>query len=182
MSRRSLTTVRRSLGWRWAALLTRTVHARTLGTIGTGTVIMRPFNLVGGDHIHIGRDCSLVDGVWLAVEDGGGPLTIGDEVSFAPGCHVHAQDPVTIGHRCVLAEGVYIGSADHDRAHRAGVTASGPVSIGDDVFLGIRSVVLGGVTIGAGATVGAHSVVTKDVPAGAVVVGAPARVIGRSER
>lgn len=141
---------------------------------------MRPFNLTGGDRIHIGRDCALVDGVWLAVEDGGGPLIIGDAVSFAPGCHVHAQDAITIGHRCVFAEGVYIGSADHDRINRTEVTPSGPISIGDDVFLGIRSVVLGGVTIGDGATVGAHSVVTRDVPDGAVVVGAPARVVRRS--
>lgn len=138
---------------------------------------MRPFNLVGADRIHIGRDCSLVDGVWLAVEEGGGPLTIGDDVSFAPGCHVHSQDPITIGDRCVLAEGVYIGSADHDRHDRAGVTPSGPVRIGAGVFLGIRSVVLGGVTIGDGATVGAHAVVTRDVAAGATVVGVPARPI-----
>ena len=86
-------------------------------------------------------------------------------------------DPVRIGDRCMLAEGVYVGSADHDKASRHLVTRSGPVSIGNDVFLGIRSVVLGGVTIGDGATVGAHSVVTRDVAAGSVVAGNPARRI-----
>ena len=139
---------------------------------------MRPFNLVGVDRIHIGRDCSLVDGVWLAVEGGGGPIRIGDGVSFAPGCHVHAQDPVTIGNRVVFAEGVYVGSSDHDRVYRDQTNPSGPVTIGNDVFIGIRAVVLGGVTIGDGATVGAHSVVTKNVAPGATVVGIPARPVG----
>lgn len=168
---------RRSLAWRWASFVTRTVHSRSLGSVGSGTVIMRPFNLVGADRIHLGRDCSLVDGVWLAVEDGGGPLTIGDRVSFAPGCHVHVMDPVSIGDGSVFAEGVYVGSADHERGDRAGVRPSGPVRIGAGVFVGIRAVILGGVSIGDGATIGAHAVVTHDVPAGATVAGVPARPI-----
>lgn len=140
---------------------------------------MRPFNLVGIDRIHIGDGCSLVDGTWLAVEAGGGPIRIGDEVSFAPGCHVHAHDPITIGDRVVFAEGVYVGSSDHDRVHRELAGPSGPVRIGNDVFIGLRAAVLGGVTIGDGATVGAHAVVTRDVAPGQTVVGIPARPVGQ---
>jgi acetyltransferase-like isoleucine patch superfamily enzyme len=173
-----VTSLSRSVGWRWASLVTRTVHARSFGSIGSGTVIMRPFNLVGVDRIHIGRGCSLVDGVWLAIEGDGGPIRIGDDVSFAPGCHIHSHDPITIGNRVVFAEGVYVGSAEHDRRHRDQAGPSGPVSIGDDVFIGIRAVVLGGVTIGPGATVGAHAVVTRDVAPGTTVVGIPARPTG----
>ena len=52
------------------------------------------------------------------------------------------------------------------------------VKIGDDVWLGAYSVVLPGVTIGNGAVVGAHACVTKDVPAFAIVVGVPAKIVG----
>ena len=57
-------------------------------------------------------------------------------------------------------------------------TRTGPVTIGDHVFVGQRAIILGGVTIGDGATIGAGSVVTRDVPAGAVVAGVPARPLG----
>ena len=52
-----------------------------------------------------------------------------------------------------------------------------PVVLGDDVWLGANVTILPGVTIGDGAVVGASSTVTKDVPAGAVVVGTPAKQI-----
>lgn len=178
MTQRSSTSLKRSLRWRWSVLIARTVHRRAFATLGEGAIIVRPYSLVGTDRIHIGSRTSIFDNAWLAVEDGGGPLHIGDDVSFAPGCHVHAMDPIRIGDRCMFAEGVYVGSADHDSQSRHVVTRSGPVIIGNDVFLGLRSVVLGGVTIGDGATVGAHAVVTSDVAAGSVVAGVPARPIG----
>lgn len=52
-----------------------------------------------------------------------------------------------------------------------------PVVIGNDVWIGARVIVLGGITIGNGAVIGAGSVVTRDVPPYAVVAGVPARLI-----
>ncbi len=52
-----------------------------------------------------------------------------------------------------------------------------PVTIGNDVWIGVRVIILGGVKIGNGAVIGAGSVVTRDVPPYAVVAGAPARLI-----
>jgi maltose O-acetyltransferase len=57
---------------------------------------------------------------------------------------------------------------------------SAPITIEDDAWLGFNSVVLRGVTIGAGAIVGAASVVTKDVMPFSVVAGNPARIVGES--
>lgn len=54
---------------------------------------------------------------------------------------------------------------------------SKPISIGNDVWIGVESLIMDGVTIGNGAVVGARSVVTKDVPPYAIVVGSPARIV-----
>lgn len=70
-----------------------------------------------------------------------------------------------IGKRCRIYQNVTIGNGD------------GP-KIGDDVIIGANAVVLGDITIGSGAKIGAGAVVVKDVPEGVTVVGVPAKVIG----
>ena len=58
-----------------------------------------------------------------------------------------------------------------------GFTDVNPVTIGNDVWLGRRVIIMPGVTIGDGCVIGAGAVVTKDIPAYSVAVGVPARVI-----
>lgn len=175
---RGLAEARPSVRWHASRMMTSIIYRRAFGSVGEGTVIVRPHKLQGVDRIHIGAGSSIFEGAWLACEPDGGPLRIGDNTYLGHDVHVHALDPVTIGNDCVLADGVFIGSSDHDRHDRHRVHGSGPIMIGDRVFIGQRAVVLGGVTIGDGATVGAHAVVTRDVPAGATVVGIPARSVG----
>jgi acetyltransferase-like isoleucine patch superfamily enzyme len=57
------------------------------------------------------------------------------------------------------------------------VSLNKPVIIEDDVFIGVNSMVLKGVRIGAGSLIGAGSVVTKDIPPGVIAAGVPAKVI-----
>lgn len=175
---RILVEARPSLRWHTSRVMTSGIYRRAFGSLGSGSVIVRPHKLQGVDRIHIGTDCSVFEGAWLACEPDGGPLRIGDRTYLGHGVHVHALDPVTIGSDCVLADGVFIGSSDHDRDDRHQVHATGPITIGDRVFIGQRAVVLGGVTIADGATIGANAVVTKDVAAGVTVVGIPARPVG----
>ena len=164
---------------RWHLGRVRTALSRpAFAGIGPGTVIVRPRVLRGVDRISIGANCAIYDGVWLQVEQGGGVLTIGDDVYLGHGVHIHCLDDITIGRSTMLVDDVYIGSADHARGDRSEVHGTGRVTIGERVFVGQRAVVLGGVTIGDGATVGAGAVVTRDVPAGATVAGVPARVTG----
>lgn len=170
---------RSGVGWRVSSLLSRRVYPSVFATFGAGSVLDRPRTVLGADRIHIGDGCVIARDAWLACEDDGGPIGIGDHVSFAPGAHVHAKDPITIGPRCSFAESVYVGSADHDPQDHSSIRGTGAVVIGEDCFIGLRAVILGGVTIGPRAVVGAHAVVTRDVPADAVVSGVPARQHGR---
>lgn len=88
-------------------------------------------------------------------------ITIGDDVCFAPHVRILAHDA--------------------SMYQALGYTKIGRVNIGDRVFIGADSVVLPGVCIGSDAIVGAGSVVTKDVPAGEVHAGNPARFICKTE-
>lgn len=162
--------------WHMGRLWTRLVLRRTFASLGEGTVIVSPRVLRGVDRISIGGGCSIYEGVWLQCEEGG-RIAIGDRTYVGHGVHVHSGDPVQIGSGCVLADGVLITSSDHARDDRHATGATGPVVIADDVFVGERAIVLGGVSIGAGATVAAAAVVTRDVPAGVVVAGVPARIV-----
>jgi acetyltransferase-like isoleucine patch superfamily enzyme len=87
---------------------------------------------------------------------------------------------IIIGDRCTITQGCIILS--HDRSKRRiypkdkGIV-KGFVRLGNDVFVGVNSVILSDVTIGDYSIVGAGSVVTKDVPPNVVVAGNPARII-----
>jgi len=83
------------------------------------------------------------------------------------GAHAIVNTAASIDHDCVLGAAVHVAP---------GVRLAGNVTLGDEVFLGIGTVVVPGVTIGAGTTVGAGAAVVRDLPAGVVAVGVPARV------
>src|SRR5581483_3708216 len=97
------------------------------------------------------------------------------------------DDEVNIGAHVRIADDVYLCGYDaHPFDPRARRSEPGPVDysgksrivVEDDVWICRGVMVLKGVRIGAGAIVGAHAVVTRDVPAGAIVAGNPARVVG----
>lgn len=87
---------------------------------------------------------------------------------------------VRIGDFCFMAPGVHIYTAAHplNPAERnSGAEFGKPVTIGDNVWIGGRAVIVPGVTIGNNVVIAAGAVVTKDVPDGAVVGGNPAKII-----
>lgn len=127
-----------------------------LAAVGEETFIRTPFYCDYGDGISIGArtfvnfNCTMLDGA---------PISIGDE--------------------CMLASGVQLITATHpvDPALRLATWEQAlPVTLGDGVWLGAGAIVCPGVSIGEGSVVGAGSVVTRDVPAGVVAYGNPARI------
>ena len=109
-------------------------------------------------------------------------IHLGARVYLNAGCTILDSGRVTIGAGAMLGPNVQIYCAEHHRdavLRGQGLEVAKPVTIGADVWIGGGAILLGGVTIGEGAIVGAGSVVTKDVPAGAVVAGNPARPLRR---
>lgn len=110
--------------------------------------------------------------------DFGKNIRLGERVFINSGCRFQDQGGIVIGDDCLIGHNVVLTTLNHalDPAHRGDMHPA-PVVIGSNVWLGANVTVLPGVTIGDDAVVGAASVVTRDVPAGAVVVGSPARVV-----
>ncbi len=84
---------------------------------------------------------------------------------------------ITIGDGVAIADGALIRDCDDHDIQYDGYEKTAPVVIGDHVWIGQRATILKGVTIGDNAVVAAGAVVTKDVPANAIVGGVPAKVI-----
>lgn len=113
--------------------------------------------------------------------DYGYNIQLGNGVFMNFNCIVLDVVQVTIGDNTQIGPGVQILTADHPRdpALRAQMLEYGrPIVIGKNVWIGGGALIMPGVTVGDDALIGAGSVVTKDVPAGATVVGNPARVRG----
>ena len=119
------------------------------------------------------------------VEVGG--ITIGDWVYIGPGARFSGSGGLTIGSNVAIGPDVTILTSNHRMDDSDGWIPFGPdvdrmpVHIADHAWVASRVVILPGVTVGEGAVVGAGSVVTKDVPPLAVVVGNPAREIRRRD-
>jgi acetyltransferase-like isoleucine patch superfamily enzyme len=111
--------------------------------------------------------------------DFGKNIHFGADVFVNSGCRFQDQGGIEIGDGSLIGHNAVITTLNHDLlpSRRADMHPA-RVVIGLGVWLGANVTVLPGVTIGDGAVVGAGAVVTKDVPAGAVVVGVPAKQVG----
>jgi acetyltransferase-like isoleucine patch superfamily enzyme len=116
----------------------------------------------------VGNDCSI--GTHAVLESGN---RVGDGTRIHSRCFL---ENVTLGRRVFVGPGVVFTDDPHPACPRFRECVLGAV-VEDDVSIGGNATILPGVRIGAGALVGAGSVVTRDVPAGAVVAGNPARVV-----
>jgi acetyltransferase-like isoleucine patch superfamily enzyme len=157
---------------------------------GEGLRISRRAVFFAPERISIGRETRI--DAFCALSAGAGGLTIGRNVHLSAHNVVVGQARVDIGDFCTVSVRCSIFSSNDDYAgaamanptvpDRYRLAVDLPVRLEDHVIIGAGSVVLCGVTIGQSAAVGALSLVKRDVPAFAIVAGAPARVIGERHR
>lgn len=155
--------------------------------VGPGLAVSSPRNVeIWGGGIRIGKHLHLnaarANMVRLATWNNGtreGRITIGDHVLISPGTHIVASESITIGNNTMIASGCYISDSDwHDTYDRtAELGKHAPVTLEENVWLGVRVIVGKGVTIGKNTIVGAGSVVTKSLPANCIAAGNPATVM-----
>jgi putative colanic acid biosynthesis acetyltransferase WcaF len=104
-------------------------------------------------------------------------LTIHDRAMLGDRANINTLGEIEIGARTIVAQEAYLSSGSHDFNRRALPLVVAKITIGDDVFVGARTFVMAGVSIGNRALIGACSVVTKDIPDNVVAAGNPCRVI-----
>lgn len=138
-------------------------------SIGDGSRLDSIIKIEGGQGVHIGKGVHISSFCHLNI--GGGKLHVGDYVALTSGVKVHTGSNT--------AAGESMSSASPPEMQ---VIQRGEVTIGDYAFIGSGAQVLMGVTIGEYAVVGAGAVVTKDVAPWSVVMGLPARPVGKRIR
>jgi len=174
------------LAWLREEIRRQRTRAAVLRAFPTATI--DPSVRIHGDlrNLHLGRGVTISAGTFLHL--GGMPwcgntgrLEIGDGGAISPHCVVYACGPggIRIGKRfdCGPQVGLFASRTDYAADPKGHVF--GPVTIGDDVVIFAHAVIGPGVTIGDRAAIAAGSVVTRDVPPGVLVGGAPARILRR---
>ena len=140
--------------------------------IGSNTHIVGTLLVFGhGGRIKIGQYCYLGDNsrVWSAKS-----IEIGDRVFISHDVNIFDSWTHPINHRLRHLQFIEMMTSGFPKKIYLNEKS---VKIGDDAWIGAKSIILKGVTVGEGAIVGAGSVVTKDVPPYTIVVGNPARII-----
>jgi acetyltransferase-like isoleucine patch superfamily enzyme len=128
-----------------------------------------------GDGVFVGRNTIL--------SCKNGDIELADAANLGFNCEVFSASRVTIGKGVLMAAYSYVIGGDHDFSDPSkpvleqGRTSSG-VAIGDGVWIGAGAKILDGLSVGDGAVIGAGAVVRESVPASAIAVGIPARVVG----
>lgn len=106
-------------------------------------------------------------------------LSVGDHCWIGQQAWIDNLDDVRFGNHVCVSQGVYLCTGSHDHRRSTFDLITRPITLEDGVWLGARALVLPGVHIGSHAVVAAGAVVTKDVPAAAMMAGSPARVTGQ---
>ena len=139
-------------------------------------------DIVIGDDVYLDGKCSISFAARFADRP---LLQIGDHTSIGHNCHLTIGKEIRIGRHCLVATNVFMfdssGHANDPESRRQRLPPADdqvrPITIEDDVWIGLNAIIFPGVTIGEGSIVCAGAVVMTDVPAYTIVAGNPARKI-----
>jgi acetyltransferase-like isoleucine patch superfamily enzyme len=175
----------------FASLILRTCYLAGLrmqctGKIPASTQFDGRVDLIGTGRLFIGEQCRFGRGVIFETQ-GDGEIVIGNNVRINAGTIVVSHGKVTIGDDALIGEYVSIRDANHGTRLGGGLIrvqdhVVSPIRIGNDVWIGRGSCLLKGVTVDAGAVIGANSVVVRSVDAQVIAAGVPARELGRRKQ
>lgn len=171
----------------WLRFYTERYIEPAFDAVGPGLSVTSPrdieiwgANIKVGTRVHLNAARGNLTRLCTWTTDGReGRIRLGDYVLVSPGTHIVASESISIGSNTMIASGCYISDSDwHDTYDRTREhDKHAPISIGENVWLGVRVIVGKGVTIGDNSIIGAGSVVTRDIPANVIAVGNPARVV-----
>lgn len=159
--------------------------------VGIDCNIRPVLNTTNPQNISLGNDVSIGILSWIATNTTlhkEPKLIIGNRVHIGAYAMIIAANEIRIGNNVLLSERVTILDHTHDYTDVTKgvidqpIVDRGKIEIGDDSFIGINSVIMGGVVIGKHVVVAANSVVTHDVPSYTVVAGSPAKVIKHHDK
>ena len=149
---------------------------------GANSTIIPPSSVLGAERIHVGKEVVVMEGADLCTY-GDGEIHFDDGAMFTRFGSITATTSVKVGRRVLTSDNVSITDSwapgMPDRPRTVPMPPSAPVVIEDGAYLGANSIILPGVTVGAGAFVGEGAVVTEDVPPHTLVYGNPAKVVRR---
>jgi putative colanic acid biosynthesis acetyltransferase WcaF len=135
---------------------------------GWRNFVLRLFGARVGRHVHI-RPTAHVEIPWH--------LAIGDYSSLGDHAIVYNLGPVTIGRRVTVSQHAHLCAGTHDHTRWSMPLLRPPITIGDDAWIATEAFIGPGVSVGAGAIVGARSSAFRDVPPWTINAGTPARVL-----
>jgi acetyltransferase-like isoleucine patch superfamily enzyme len=182
----------RMLTPRYARLFWRYLWRRLLTPAGRRWRSDGPFFLGKGlelkieprGEIRFGRFVWIGDGTKIRCHEG--VVEIGEKTVMGQECTISAYQRVRIGNECVIADRAMFIDFDHgvvevERPIRLQGIYKRDVEVGNNVWIGYGACILRGVSVGDNSVIGTNAVVTKDVPANAIVGGVPARIIRMRE-
>jgi len=185
-------------------VLRKTFYPLLLGSCGRNVIFGQNVVLRHPHKIHIGNDVVIDDNCLvdakgesnrgIRIGDGvfigrntilsckNGDIELGDHANIGFNCELFSASRVTVGSSALLAAYTYVIGGDHDFSDPSKpvldqTRTSAGVAIGPGAWVGAGAKILDGVTVGHHAVIGAGAVVRADVPAHAVAVGVPARIV-----